>query len=128
MPLSNRWRPRVLPEQTGLAKSPTFARSFHKITGLCLDPGNENPDLRVGQQGLHRIELPRKFGFGQQGMNLPVANPVQELGVSATLGLGYEVVGVALARRNDSFAQGTDQFLLGWHRSVLQQQSPYSAH
>lgn len=42
-------------------------------------------------------------------MNLPVANPVQVLGVLATLGLGHQVMRVPLARWNLALTKRTDQ-------------------
>jgi hypothetical protein len=43
-------------------------------------------------------------------MDLTMANSVQKLSVSAAFGLGYQVVGIALADWNPAFAQRTDQF------------------
>jgi hypothetical protein len=42
-------------------------------------------------------------------MNLAMAYPVQVLCMSAAFGLGYQVMGIALASGNFAFAQRTHQ-------------------
>ena len=42
-------------------------------------------------------------------MNLAMTNPVQELGMPATFGLGYQVMGIALALGNLAPTKRTHQ-------------------
>ena len=50
-----------------------------------------------------------QFSLREQGMDLPMADPVQVLGVSAAFGLGYQMVSIALAERDFAFAQRANQ-------------------
>jgi hypothetical protein len=86
-----------------------LTRSLHEIIGFGSNPGDKNCDVRVSQQGLHRVKLPGQFSFGEERMYLTMAYAMQVLGKSAAFGSWYQMMGVALTFGNLAFAQRTDQ-------------------
>jgi hypothetical protein len=92
-----------------------FTGSFHEVIWFAFDPGDKLHHIGVRQQGFDRIELPGQFGFSEQAMNLPVADPMQIFGVFAALGFGHQVMRVPLARWDLALTQGADQ--IDWQRA-----------
>ena len=63
----------------------------------------------MSQKCIHGIEVSGQFSLGKKSMNLAMTNPVQELGMPATFGLGYQVMGIALALGNLAPTKRTHQ-------------------
>jgi hypothetical protein len=97
----------------------TFAAFLKKIRRLALDPGDKLEHVGMREQSLRRVELAGQFGFGQQGMNLPMTDAVQQLGFAAPLGFGHEVVRVLFSRGNVTPAQRAARQSLRLHRQSL---------
>ena len=86
-----------------------FAAFLKEVRRLALDPGHKLEHIRVRQQSLRRVELPGQFVLGQERMDLPVADAVQQLGLTPAFGFGHEVVRVLLGRRDLAAAQRADR-------------------
>jgi hypothetical protein len=85
----------------------TFAAFFKKCVGFGLHPPDEAGHLFGQLQGLDRGVGARQFGFGEQCVNLAVANPVQHHRLSTPVRLGHQMVRVLLTGWNGAFAQWT---------------------
>lgn len=95
--------------RSGPAPLCAFAAFFKKIGRLAADPVDERAHVRMRQQCLGGVELPCQFVLGQERMDLPVADAVQQLGLAPAFGLGYKVMRVLLGRRNLAAAQRADR-------------------
>ncbi len=69
-----------------------FAGAFVKVIRLGFYPGNEPGNVRVRQKRFDMIVRACQLCLCEQGMNLPVADTMQVLGLSPTLGFGHEVM------------------------------------
>ena len=82
-----------------------FAAFFKKRVGLGLHPADEAGHFFVLLQGLDRGVGAGQFGFGEQRMDLPVANAVQHHRLHAAVRLGDQMVRILLAGRHRALAK-----------------------
>jgi len=92
----------LAPSQAG-----ALCRALVEIVRFGANPDNEFRECRVGTQRLGRVVVAREFRFGQQAVDLSMADSVQVGRDRATLGARHEVVGIFLGVRNFAFAQRT---------------------
>ncbi len=73
-----------------------FAAALEKVVRFAAHPLHERLHLRMSQQRLRGRVFAGQLALAEQGMDLPVADAVQDDGLAPTLRARHQVVGVLL--------------------------------